>query len=104
MAITVDAGTETGGSRPVLTAATAAVDALAVSEQTRVWALTEGELRASMSALSEVAARTEAALVTVMAEALRRGVSTSGGWSGVDWVKAFAPDQPPLVQIGRAHV
>lgn len=97
MAITPQEPLGQGGDdrrRPVLGAVGVAVDAMSDAQATRVWALSEPELREAVRALGELSARVDATLVSVLAEAGSRGLGTGEGWGPVDWVRSLAPLLP----------
>jgi hypothetical protein len=77
--------------RPVLHAAQVALASFAESEPERVWALSDDEVRMAAETLGHVLTAAQSALVGVVAEARLRGISTSGGWGAVDWVRSVAP-------------
>ena len=60
-------------------------------EPERVWALSDEEVRAAAEALAHVVTAAQSAMVAVVAEARRRGISTSGGWGALDWARSVAP-------------
>jgi hypothetical protein len=78
-------------ARPVVDGARAALAGLVGCEPERVWALSEGEVRAAGEALGQVVVAAQAVLVAVLAEARGRGISTSGGWGALDWARSVAP-------------
>ena len=97
MAITPQEPHRPGGDhpvRPVLGAVATAVHALAGSQSTRTWALSEPELRAAVRSLGELSALVDATLVGVLAEAGSRGLGADEGWGPVDWVRSLAPLLP----------
>src|SRR5690348_5532406 len=77
--------------RPVLHAAQVALASFEESEPERVWALSDEEVRVAAEALGHVLTAAQSAMVAVVAEARLRGISTSGGWGAVDWVRSVAP-------------
>ena len=80
--------------RPVLGALEVAVKAMADSQPTRTWALSEPELAKAVQALGELSAMVDATLVSVLAEAASRGLGTGEGWGPVDWARSLAPLLP----------
>src|SRR5687768_5022741 len=81
-------------ARPVLGAATTALDALAGSTPHRLWALGDGEVTQAFTLLGRIRASIDAHLVAVLAEAKQRGLGTGDGWGPVDWARALAPHLP----------
>ncbi len=100
MAISPDTTTRAGGDpsghrgRPVLDGVATAVRALAECEPGRVWALSDAEVAAAMSALGALSVSVDAHLVGVLAEAKRRSLGSGDGWGPVDWAHAMAPLLP----------
>ncbi|QGN57672.1 HNH endonuclease signature motif containing protein [Nostocoides sp. HKS02] len=81
-------------SRPVLGGARVAQASLAECLPERVWALSDDEVRGAAEALGHVVTAAQSAMVAVLAEARRRGLSTSDGWSAMDWARSAAPLMP----------
>jgi hypothetical protein len=97
MAISPDTSQPTFGGvgrRPVLDAAGVAVDVLCQGEQARLWTLSDSEVSATVSALSEVVAAAKAQLVLVLAEAKGRSLGVGQGLGPVDWTRSLAPLLP----------
>lgn len=80
--------------RPVLGAATTALDALSDSAPERLWALSDGEVTEAFAVLGRLRGSVDAHLVAVLAEAQGRGLGTGDGWGPVDWARAHAPQLP----------
>jgi hypothetical protein len=81
-------------ARPVLSAVTTALDALATCTPQRLWALGDGEVTQAFTLLGRLRASVDAHLVAVLAEAKQRGLGTGDGWGPVDWARAHAPQLP----------
>jgi hypothetical protein len=100
MATSPDSTTRMGGDRgahhgrPVLGGASAAAEALAGCEPSRVWALSDAEVAAAMRTLGALSVSVDAHLVAVLAEAKRRSLGSGEGWGPVDWAAAMAPLLP----------
>lgn len=83
-------GSDDRPRRPVLHGAQLALASLEESEPERVWALSDEEVRLAAEALARVLTAAQSAMVAVVTEARLRGISTSGGWGAVDWVRSVA--------------
>ena len=80
--------------RPVLGGAQVALGNLAECQPERVWALSDEEVRRAAETLGHVLTAAQGAMVAVLAEARRRGISTSDGWGPMDWARSAAPLLP----------
>src|SRR4051794_34745770 len=95
MAIAPDTGWQgKQPARPVLGAATTALDALGDSTPQRLWALGDAEVTEAFTVLARMRASVDAHLVAVLAEAKHRGLGAGDGWGPLDWARAIAPQLP----------